>query len=193
MESLPINAVLVVIDVQSGFDHPKWGTRNNPEAEANVAKLLEIWRQTLRPVIHVRHMSLEPDSPLRPGQPGNEFKALAAPLERERVEEKSVNSAFIGTNLEQHLRENHWNTVVIVGLTTDHCVSTSARMSGNLGFRTYVVSDATATFNRRGSDGEDYLAENVHAYALASLHDEFATVVKTVDVLEACRSAACAT
>lgn len=193
MEALPGNAVLLIIDFQKGFDSPKWGTRNNPQAESNMSALLGIWRQTARPVIHVRHMSTEPDSPLRPGQPGNDFKDSVAPIEGEHVEEKNVNSAFIGTGLEQYLRQNRFDTIVIVGLTTDHCVSTSTRMAGNLGFRTFVVADATATFDRKGHDGSHYAADNVHAYALASLQNEFASVVSTQDILTACQLTASAT
>src|SRR5262249_27077410 len=152
------------------FDSPYWGVRNNPQAEANISKLLKYWRETDRPIVHVRHMSVEPDSPLRPGQSGNDFKDEVLPIKGEHVEEKKVNSAFIGTGLEQYLRKNNFDTVVIAGLTTDHCVSTSTRMAGNLGFQTYVVADATATFDRTGNDGKHYSADDVHSYALASLH-----------------------
>jgi nicotinamidase-related amidase len=176
------DAALILIDVQNGFDDPYWGKRNNPNAESNMVKLLHHWRSEGRPVVHVRHMSVEPESPLRPGQAGNEFKNEAKPMENEHIEEKIVNSAFIGTNLEQYLRANGIDTVVIAGLTTDHCVSTSTRMSGNLGFKTFVVADATATFNRTGYDGTKFGAEDVHSYALASLNEEFATVVVTADI-----------
>ncbi len=182
MKHLLKDAALILIDVQNGFDDPYWGKRNNPNAESNIVKLLNRWRSERRPLVHVRHMSLEAESPLRPGQKGNEFKDLAMPMEGEHIEEKTVNSAFIGTTLEQYLRGKGIDTVVIAGLTTDHCVSTSTRMSGNLGFKTFVVADATATFNRTGYDGTEFTAEDVHAYALASLNEEFATVVLTADI-----------
>lgn len=182
--SLPQTAALIVIDVQTGFDDPVWGSRNNLQAEENIAKLLEAWRQTQRPVIHVQHLSQEPNSPLRPSQPGYEIKAIAKPLPTEPVFQKRVNSAFIGTDLEAYLRQNGLNTLVVTGLTTNHCVSTTARMAGNFGFDTYVVSDATATFDRVGHDGKAYTAELVHAIALASLHQEFATIVDTEQLLD---------
>jgi nicotinamidase-related amidase len=95
------------------------------------------------------------------------------------VIEKRVNSAFIGTSLETDLRRAGCRGLVIVGLTTNHCVSTTARMAGNLGFATWVVSDATATFDRVGPDGALHPAEQIHAIALSDLHGEFATVVDT--------------
>ena len=56
-------------------------------------------------------------------------------------------------------------------------------MAGNYGFDTYVVSDATATFERTGIRGQHYTAEEIHETALASLNGEFATVVTTADLI----------
>ena len=183
MESLPNPEVLLLLDVQQGFDAPTWGRRNNPEMEDHLAELLDAWRSTHRPVIHLKHMSTDPNSPLRPDQPGNEFKLETAPAPGERVIEKRVHSGFIGTTLEAELRATGYDTLVIVGLTTNHCVSTTARMAANLGFDAWVVSDATATFDRLGPDGIRYPAELVHAMALSDLHREFATIIDTDSVL----------
>ena len=187
MPLLPQTAALVLIDVQQGFDQPIWGRRNNPNAELRMAELLREWRRTQRPIVHVQHMSQSPVSPLRPDQPGNLIKAVVRPERDEPVVRKQVNSAFIGTDLEQHLRSAGIDTLVIVGLTTDHCVSTTTRMAGNLGFTALVVSDATATFDRTGPDGAHYRAEDIHAVSLASLHEEFATVLDSAAVLDRLR------
>jgi nicotinamidase-related amidase len=181
----PQGTTLLVVDMQQGFDDPRWGRRNNPEMELRVRDLLRAWRTAGRPVVHVRHMSTEPTSPLRPHQPGNAFKAEAAPLAGERVCEKRVNSAFIGTSLEGDLRHGGCRGLTIVGLTTNHCVSTTARMAGNLGFATWVVSDATATFDRVGPDGREHRAEEIHAISLSDLHGEFATIVDSEAVIAA--------
>ena len=125
--ALSQGAGLLLIDVQQAFDDPRWGSRNNPDAERRIAELLAGWRSTGRPVIHVQHMSQEPGSPLRPGHPGNAFKPEATPLSGEPVFQKQVNSAFIGTALEQHLREHGIETLVLVGIPTDHCFSPTAR------------------------------------------------------------------
>ncbi len=188
MESLAPNAALLIIDVQKGFDEPSWGQRNNPCMEKRIVELLGAWRASGRPVIHAKHMSTSPASPLRPGQAGNDFKAEVAPLAGEPVVEKRVNSCFIGTALEADLRRAGVDTLVIVGLATNHCVSTTTRMAGNLGFNTWVVSDATATFDRVGPDGIEYRAAQIHAIALADLHGEFATVVDTQTVIAATQS-----
>ncbi|GAC1361764.1 MAG: cysteine hydrolase family protein [Ktedonobacteraceae bacterium] len=183
MPSLAQNTVLLIIDVQQGFDDPSWGSRNNPQAEENIARLLETWRRTDRPIIHVQHLSKEEHSPLGADTPGSQFKSQVQPQAHELIIQKQVNSAFIGTHLEQILHTHHFDSLVIVGLTTDHCVSTTTRMAGNLGFHTYVVSDATATFERTGYDGRTYTAEEIHTIALVSLHHEFATVLDTQGIL----------
>ena len=182
--TLSANTALLVIDVQQGLDDPRCGRRNNPGAEGNIAALLAAWRRTRRPVLHVQHMSRSPESPLRPDQPGNAIKPEATPEPGEPVFRKTVNSAFIGTALETHLRERGIDTVVVAGLTTDHCVSSTTRMAANLGFTAIVVADATATFERTGPDGEHHSAEEMHRHELASLHGEFATIRRTGEVLE---------
>ena len=176
-------AALLLIDVQQGFDDPRWGQRNNPAAEGNIARLLDRWRRSGWPVLHAQHHSRLPQSLLAPGQPGNDIKPEVLPLPEEPVFGKSVNSAFIGTGLEAHLQVTGIDRLVLVGLTTDHCVSTTARMGANLGYQVVVVADATATFDRSGPDGRQFSADEMHATALASLHGEFAVIVKTNDVL----------
>jgi nicotinamidase-related amidase len=185
MHKLSRHTALLIIDVQKGFDESCWGRRNNPDMEVRIVELLNAWRASHRPVIHARHMSIDPTSPLRPGQPGNDFKAEVAPRPGEYVVEKRVNSCFIGTTLEAELRRRGHDMLVIVGLMTNHCVSTTARMAGNLGFTAWVVSDATATFDRVGPDGVRYSAEQIHAIALSDIHGEFGEVVDTATVLAA--------
>lgn len=179
------DAALLIVDVQKGMDEQDYfgGNRNNPDAETHIAALLDAWRQTQRPIFHIKHNSTSPNSPLRPGQSGNDIKPEVAPQPDEPVIEKQVNSAFIGTNLEQRLHEAGISQVVIVGLTTNHCVSTTTRMAGNLGFDTILVADATAAFDRIGVDGTRYTAQLMHDTTLASLNDEFATILNTRDVL----------
>ncbi len=186
--SIPHTAALLIIDVQQAIDHPKWarwGARNNPQAEDRIAQLLAVWRASQRPIIHVRHMSRELDSPYRPQQPGNDFKPQVAPGPRERIVEKTTNSAFIGTTLEADLRAAGIDTLIITGVITNNSVEATARMAGNLGFNTIVVADATATFARPDFNNILHSAEEVHAMSLANLQGEYATILTTSEVLAA--------
>lgn len=175
------NTALLLIDLQQGFDdwHHWGGQRNNPDAEQICFQLLQRWRQLNYPIFHIQHASTEQDSPLNPQHQGFAFKRLTQPLPHENVIRKQVNSAFIGTTLHTQLQQQGIQKLVIVGLTTHHCISTTARMAGNLGYETYVVEDATATFDRIGIDGEHYPAQLIHMTALASLHQEFAQVIRS--------------
>lgn len=183
MQALPQDTVLILIDVQQAFDDPRWGQRNNPQAETRIARLLAAWRAARRPLIHVLHRSLRAGSLFHPDGPGFPLKPEAQALAGETVIHKDVNSGFIGTDLEQRLRALGATTLVIAGITTDHCVSTTTRMAGNLGFATYLVADACATFERHGPDGRHFSAELMHDTALASVHGEFATVLDSAAVL----------
>ena len=177
--TLPGNPALLLVDIQKGFDNIAYwgGQRNNPDAELRAAELLHTWRVNQLPVFHIQHCSTNPVSPLRETNPGNAFKEVVAPIDGEIIIKKNVNSAFIRTNLEDMLRSAGINTLVIVGLTTDHRISTTTRMAGNLGFEVYLIADATATFCKKGIDGKHFAAELIHETALASLNNEFATVV----------------
>ncbi len=170
---------LLVVDVQKGFeDEAYWGgNRNNPNAEVVCGQLISVWREHNLPVYHIRHSSPEPKSRLHPNHSGFAFNEHALPIEGEPVITKQVNSAFIGTDLKQQLDTQGITTLVIIGLTTNHCISTTTRMAGNYGFETYLVSDATATFDRKGINGQIFDAELIHQTALASLNEEFATVL----------------
>jgi len=170
---------LILVDIQKGFEDIKYwgGHRNNPNAEFRASELLKIWRDIGLPVFHVQHCSSIMTSPLHETHPGNQFNDLVTPIEGEPIIRKNVNSAFIGTDLQVQLDNANITSLIIAGLTTDHCISTTTRMAGNLGYDTFLAADATATFNKKGINGRNFPAELIHETALASLNKEFATVV----------------
>jgi len=184
--SFDARSALIPIDVQQAFDLP---AGSNPAMEANGLRLLDAWRDAGLPLIHVRHDSIQPGSPLTPGLPGNALRAGFEPQGDEPLVTKSVNAAFIGTDLDLRLRRLGVEQVVLFGLTTDMCVSTTARVAANLGYRTIVVGDATACFDLVDADGRAITAAELHRAHLATLHAEFATVVTTTAVISALGSA----
>ncbi|KAB8076724.1 Isochorismatase-like protein [Aspergillus leporis] len=218
---LDLPTALVLIDNQAAFTHPThWGTsRSNPSYEHNIQSLIQAFRAAieeqseggnLKEIIHIFHSSTSTTSPLHYDAPGNAIQPLdiARPASdgSEPVMWKCVNSSFIGTDLETHLRARGIRQVLFAGLTTDHCVSTTVRMAANLGVvdrypdepptlnpkngfhnqarvdrgRIILVADATATWAKGGFD-----AETVHAVSVASLAGEFADIMKTGDVVKA--------
>ncbi len=180
------NPALVLIDVQKGINSPGYyGTeRNNPTAEKNIEALLKKWRKEGLPVYHIKHCSTNPESPLAKGKSGNDFQDFIVPKPGEPMIEKEVNSAFIGTDLRAQLEAADIKNLVIVGLTTEHCVSTSTRMASNYGFNVFLIEDGVAAFDKIGASGSHYSAQMVHDIEIANLKDEFATIVQTEDMLD---------
>jgi nicotinamidase-related amidase len=179
------DAVLVVIDVQRGFDDAAhWGRRDNAGAEKNVLRLVGHWRATGRPIVLVRHDSVEPRSPLHPGTPGNAFKDGVADVDPALLVTKQVNSAFYGTpDLHAWLQARGARQLVLAGIQTNMCSETTARMAGNLGYDVLFALDAMHTFDLPGPDGAVVTAEELTRATAANLHSGgFARVVTTAAV-----------
>ncbi|MEU1468761.1 cysteine hydrolase family protein [Streptomyces sp. NPDC005761] len=187
------NAALVVVDVQQGFEEEAyWGPRNNPGADRNIAGLIDAWQSSGRPVVFVRHDSPKPDSPLRVGYPGNDFK----PYVEERRGKgsgpelfltKSVNSAFYGTpDLGAWLGGAGVRQIVVAGIQTNMCAETTARMAGNLGYEVFFALDATYTFDGTGPWGWTLGAQELARATAVSLHGGgFAKVVRSAELIAA--------
>ncbi|TWC36335.1 nicotinamidase-related amidase [Pseudomonas sp. SJZ079] len=175
-------AALLIIDMQQGIqrlDRP----RNNPDAEAHIAALQAQWRAHAWPLVHIRHLSLDPASVFAPGQSGVLFQAALAPLEREQVFDKHVTDAFTHTGLERWLHARGLRRVVIVGVASENSVEATARSASNLGFTTQVVADACYTFAKPDYAGRPRSADEVHDMAMANLRDEYAQVLEAQELL----------
>ena len=178
--SLP--PALIVVDVQQGFSDPAWGRRDNPACEANIAALLQHWRERGHPVVIVRHDSTTEGSPLRAGTPGNALQEWVGA--GDLLVTKSVNSSFHGEpSLQAWLDGEGISSLYVCGITTNHCCETTARVGGNLGYDVSFVLDATHTFDRPDPWGGVVPAEELARVTAANLHGEFATVVATADVV----------
>ncbi|HWK98262.1 MAG TPA: cysteine hydrolase family protein [Pseudolabrys sp.] len=184
---LPHKTPLLIVDVQLAIDDPKWGPRNNPDAERKIAALLAAWRQAALPVIHIRHDSTEPQSTYRENSPGHPFKPEAAPIDGELVIGKSVNSAFIGTELEAILRKMDCGTIAVCGVLTHNSVEATVRHGGNLGFRVLLAADACWSVDVTDLTGRHWPAEDVHQLSLAVMNGEYAEVTSAAALIAAAR------
>jgi nicotinamidase-related amidase len=179
------NAALIVIDVQQAFDDPVWGDRDNLDAEANIGVLVDAWSAAGRPIVLVRHDSVEPGSPLASGTPGNAFKDVVADVPHELLVAKQVNSAFYGEpDLHGWLAARDIRQLVICGIQTNMCVETTARMAGNLGYDVTVPLDATHTFDLEGPGGVRLTADELARATAVNLEGGgFARVRSTAEVI----------
>jgi nicotinamidase-related amidase len=176
---------LIVVDVQQGFDDPRWGRRNNPAADTNIAALVDGFAAAGQPLVYVRHDADDPASPLHPTQPGNRLKAYLRQPPQLLVT-KRVNSSFHGSpDLHSWLTTRGITRLVIAGITTNHCCETTARIAGNLGYQVRFALDATHTFDRTGPDGSTLTGDELARATATNLHGEFATVTSTAEVLAA--------
>ncbi len=180
-----MKSALLVIDVQMAFVHDDeaGAKRSCPQAEGNIAALLDTFRERGDMILHIHHHGLDPDDPFHARAPGAAVQPFAEPRSGEAVTVKHVASAFVGTNLEQDLRSAGVERLVICGATANHCAESTARSAGNLGFNTLYASDAVWAYAATGPDGVAHDAEQIHSVTLANLDGEFATVLPTNQIL----------
>jgi nicotinamidase-related amidase len=175
-------AVLLPVDMQQAFDGPPWPRRWNQQVDANGLALLEAWRTAGRPIIHVRHDSVQPGSSLAPGTPGNAFRPGFEPREGEQLVTKSVNSAFIATDLDLRLKRLGARHVVTFGISTDMCVSTTVRTGANMGWDMILVPDACDCFDLPDGQGGTIVAEDAQRAHVATLAFEFCRILSTAEL-----------
>ena len=175
---------LILIDMQEAFNEMEADgrKRNNPDAGQNIAALLAGFRRAAMPIFHIWHASTQAGSRFGFDCPGFKVMPFAAPQVGEEIIVKHVNSAFIGTDLETMLRAKKIKTLTIAGATANHCVETTTRMAGNLGFDARLVRDATWAYDQTGPDGDHHSADDVFRMTLANLSGEFARIVTTQEI-----------
>lgn len=178
------NAALIVVDVQEGFDDEAFmGKRNNLDADRNIEAIINVWEGSRRPIVVVQHNSVSAESVLNPSKPGNSLKPYVKKVKPDLKVTKSVNSAFYGTpDLHEWLKSSDIHQIVIVGIQTNMCCETTARMAGNLGYDVIFVPDAMHTFDATGPDGVVISADEITRATVASLFDGgFAKIARTAD------------
>jgi nicotinamidase-related amidase len=175
----PAKAALIVIDAQQEYFAPigKVVLPQGPPAVKKIAEALAWARAEKLPVIHVVHESRRPNATtFAPGSPALEIHPDARPAPGEPVVQKHLPGSFTGTPLEELLRAQGIERVLIAGFMTQMCVDTTARQAAHLGFQVTVLSDATAAMAVKGPEGETIPAEQVHRTHLGSLSGFLAEV-----------------
>ena len=179
------DTALVVIDVQEAFDDPRWGRRNNRDADRNIANLVDAFGNAGLPVVFVQHRSGKPGSLFHPDNPGHALKDYLRASAPDLLVTKTVHSSFHGApDLHRWLAANGIGTLVISGITTNHCCETTARVAADLGYDVLFALDATHTFDRTAPEGHVVAAEELAGTTATNLDREFATVVSTQHVVD---------
>ena len=178
---------LVVIDAQQEYFAPagKVVLPGGPAAVGRIADALAWARAQGLAVVHVVHESRKPGAAIfAPGSPALEVHPAARPVPGEPVVRKHLPGSFTGTKLEELLRAQAVERVILAGFMTQMCVDTTAREAAHRGFQVTVLSDATAAMAVKGPDGETIPAEQVHRTHLGSLSGFLADVRPLAAVIE---------
>jgi nicotinamidase-related amidase len=168
---------LIVVDIQNDYFPGGAHPLDRPEEAAGQARLLlDAFRRAGEPIVHVQHLSGEPDATfMRPGTEGVEIHPLVTPQDGEPVIQKAHPNSFLGTELEGTLRGLGVDAVVVCGMMTSMCVDATVRAAVDLGFDASVAHDACATLDL-DFGGRTVPAADVHAAFLAALASAYARV-----------------
>jgi nicotinamidase-related amidase len=174
---------LIVIDIQNDYFPGGAMALENPEAAANnAAALLADFRERKQPIVHIQHESTVKERGfLLPGTTGQLIHKSVTPIADEVVFTKHFPNSFWQTPLEAHLRELQVDSVLLAGMMTHMCVSTTARGAMERGFKVQIATDACTTRALMFMD-EEINAATVHKTALAEIAS-YTELVSTASIL----------
>jgi DHA2 family methylenomycin A resistance protein-like MFS transporter len=154
----PPSTAVLVVDVQNDFIDP---TPTAPAMLARLGAFLDSARAAGTPIIWTRafrspHMMSEAwrqhflRHPAQggicwPGTPGADYHPTCRPADGDIEIAKYHYSAFTGTNLDMVLHSHAVTTVVVTGIDTAVCVSSTARDAFDRDFHTVTLSDCSAS------------------------------------------------
>ncbi|SNR68972.1 Nicotinamidase-related amidase [Humidesulfovibrio mexicanus] len=178
-----MNEALILIDIQK--DYFPGGRMELADASAAAEKaafVLARFRAARKPVVHVRHESIQPGATfLLKGGDGSELHPLVAPLPGETVISKHDHNCFRHTDLMAVLQRFSASRLTICGMMTHMCVDTGVRAAFDLGFHCRLVADACATRDLE-HEGRTVAAADVQAAYVAALGAVFARVSTAADI-----------
>jgi nicotinamidase-related amidase len=172
-----MTTALLIVDIQNDyFPGGAMEVVGARAAGAQAAKLLDVFREQARPVIHMQHIATRAGATFfLPGSLGAEIHEAVRPAAGEVVFQKHFPSSFRETPLLEHLRQARISALVIAGMMTHMCIDTTTRAAADLGFACSLAHDACAT-RALAFNGVQVAAESVQAAYLAGLNGLFAKV-----------------
>lgn len=172
------DTALILINTQKVLEDPP----HNMDVVENIKKILTRWRQEKRTVIHVRHISKNPESLFFLKSNSADYIESLKPTQDEATFEKEKASVLSNLKVQEFLNVKGFPKALLVGFTGNDCIEASARNLSEQGFETFVVADASASLDIIGPDGGLHKAERVHKLAMANIHAYSAKVIKTEEI-----------
>jgi nicotinamidase-related amidase len=182
---------LLVIDVQESFRHrPYFEAAALPAFLANVQSVIDRCAARNIPAVQVFHREL-PDDPANPFAASSGFVRPMPELRLQPalVVHKAVHSALYGVSaegatLEQWLRRQAIDELLVTGIRTEQCCETTTRHASDAGFAVRYVGDATLTFPMRTRSGRPVSAAEILERTEMVLDQRFARVVTSAAALD---------
>jgi nicotinamidase-related amidase len=168
---------LVLIDFQNEYRAGPLALPGVDAAIAAGARLLAQARRSGANIFHVAHKG-KPGGLFDRGAERGAIVADVAPQGGEPVVEKPLPNAFAGTDLQTLLAATGRKNVILAGLMTHMCISSTARAGLDLGYRVTIDAASCATRDLPDSKGGVIAAAMVHEVALVELSDRFAIIVR---------------
>ncbi len=185
MSDLKIDAkstAVVIIDLQRGIASRQTAPHSAANVVERAAALADRFRRAGSMIVLVRVdlaniVRPNADSPMRnPNDPpppasASELVDELGQQPGDLVITKRYWDAFVGTDLEQRLRDRQIRTILLGGIATNFGVESTARTAAALGFDVVVVEDATSS-----------MSEEAHRFAIANIFPRLGRVRTTNEI-----------
>jgi nicotinamidase-related amidase len=171
---------LIVIDVQNDYDGGNLAITHPPFADTlpNVARAMDAATAAGVKVVVIKMITPATSNVFRPGTHGADLHPEIARRRHDHYIEKTLPSAFTGTDLEYWLRVNGIETVTIAGYMTHNCDLSTVVHAMHMGFAVEFLADATGSLDYKNQAGEA-TAEEIHRVMSVVFQSRFAAVVTT--------------
>lgn len=179
---------LIVIDFQMEyFAGPVPGKLLIPDGQAAMAqaqRLIAFADSHRMPVFHIQHLGHAGDTLFAKDGVHSEIHPDIKPAPHHALVQKGSASSFVNTELHQQLQARGVKALLVCGLMTHNCISSTVRDARPLGYQTIVAGDACATRAIVAWDGGVLAHADLHRATLTGLSDGFAEVMKTGRIIE---------
>lgn len=178
------NQLLLLIDIQNDyFTGGKMELYHMEAASEKAALLLSLFRDRNWPIVHVQHIAIKANASFFvAGSVGMDIHPSVFPLKEEQVVQKNFPNSFRNTNLQEILKAQKIDELVICGAMSHMCIDTTTRAACDLGYPVTLIHDACATRNLIFNE-QVVEAANVQAAYMAALNGSFAKVISALEYL----------
>jgi nicotinamidase-related amidase len=169
---------LLVIDVQNIYFHGFLMITYPPGSLENIQKAMDHASAHGIPVVVIQHSASTLGGGFSRGSEDWKLHPVIQKRQRDVLIEKSLPGSFTGTGLEEWLKVQGIERVVISGYMTQMCCDTTARQALHLGYKVIFLSDATGTLTVKNSAGQ-IQDKDLHRAALITQAMRFSEVKTT--------------